>query len=385
MPKKQKSGLYRTKVTIGVKADGKPLYKWISGKTKKDLEQERRKVEEFYISGTGLRDDKLFGEYATEWYKTHKEPFLAPSSQCSFRSMLNKHILPAFADRNLRAIHSSDLQAFMNRFAGTSKTHISVAISVFRGIFGIAHTDRLVLTDPSQGLKRPEPAPQEDKRALTEAERANMVALFSLHTHGLYLAAMYYTGVRPGEARGLKWGDFDFKAGMLHVQRDIDFHAPGYPEGDLKTPAADRYIPIATELRALLWPRRGLPDVFLFTMPDGRPLTQYFAWEWWLELMIALKMAHPKTKVERKYRISGLRDKYVPEITPHTMRHNFITMCWENGIDVMLVMKMVGHKDSRTTLNIYTHLSRAQMESAQGKLDGMFEKKVAKKLHDGEK
>ena len=38
MAKKQASGLYRTKVKIGVNADGKDINQWISAKTKKELE-----------------------------------------------------------------------------------------------------------------------------------------------------------------------------------------------------------------------------------------------------------------------------------------------------------------------------------------------------------
>lgn len=384
MPKKQKSGLYRTKVTIGTKADGKPLYKYVSGRTKRELEAARREAEEYYISGTGLREDRIFGEYAVSWYKTHKAPFIAPKTQCGYRSIINRHVMPAFQSRNLRAITASDLQAFLNRLSGMSQTMITQSLSVLHGVFGTAYQDRIIPADISRGLRRPDAKPPAEKRALSVEERAAMVKIFPTHPRGLYLAAMYYTGVRPGEARGLKWCDFDFKADMLHVQRDIDFATPQAPVGDLKTTTADRFIPIASELRALLWPRRGLPGAFLFARPDGRPLDAYEADQWWFALMESLGHVRPLKPGENKYKIGGYRGKYAPLLTPHCMRHNFITMCWENGIDVMLTMKMVGHKDARTTLNIYTHLSRAQLETAHEKLDGMFAKKVAKKLHDGD-
>ena len=385
MPKKQKSGLYRSKVKIGVDADGKPLYKYISGRTQKELAKAKSEAEEYYIAGTGLRPDRLFGEYATNWYKVHKAPFIAPASQRGYRSMLNRYVLPAFASRNMRAIFASDLQAFLNSFAGRSGTMITLALAVLHGVFGMAYQDRILPADPSRGLRRPDAEPPAEKRALTDEERARMVALFPAHPLGLYLAAMYYTGVRPGECMGLQWGDFDFGADMLHVQRDVDYATPADPIGDLKTQAADRYVPIPAELRALLWPRRGLPNAYLFALPDGKLPTQYEADKMWVTLMDAAGMTRPAPEPtgKRKRRYYGLRAAVKPIITPHCMRHNYITMCWENGVDVMLTMKMVGHKDAKTTLNIYTHLSRAQLEGAQGKLDGMFEKKVAKKLHSG--
>lgn len=44
MPKKQKSGLYRTKVKVGTDQTGKPVVKWVSGKTQKELEDAKREV-----------------------------------------------------------------------------------------------------------------------------------------------------------------------------------------------------------------------------------------------------------------------------------------------------------------------------------------------------
>ena len=72
MAKKQESGLYRTKVKIGVDAQGKVLYKWISGKTKKELEEERQQVIAHYITGDGMQQDQLFGVYAQKWFKAKK-------------------------------------------------------------------------------------------------------------------------------------------------------------------------------------------------------------------------------------------------------------------------------------------------------------------------
>jgi integrase len=45
-------------------------------------------------------------------------------------------------------------------------------------------------------------------------------------------------------------------------------------------------------------------------------------------------------------------------------------------------MKLVGHASITTTMNIYTHLSEAQMAKTVAKLDDMFAgPRVASKLH----
>lgn len=381
MPTKQKSGLYRTKVKIGVDANGKDSVKWISGKTKKELEAERQKVIAYYIDGTALHDDRLFGEYAVEWYRVRKEPFISQSTKNAYRSMLNKHALPAFGDRKLRAIRPIELQEFVNRFAGASKSQITMVVSVLDGIFSAAVQDQILHLNPAASLRRPEATPPEERRALTEEECQRIIPLFSTHRYGPYLATMYYTGMRPGEVRGLQWGDFDWAADLVHVQRDVDYSTAKATVGELKTAAADRFIPIPAPLKALLWPRRGVPGAFVFQARGGGPYPQATAERAWLELMLAAGMVEP---VEHScYSQSDIRGRYRAVITPYTLRHNFITMCWENGMDLTITMKIVGHADYQTTRNIYTHLARKHLEKAKDKLGEMFgEEKVAQKLHN---
>lgn len=71
-----------------------------------------------------------------------------------------------------------------------------------------------------------------------------MLETIRTHPEGLFLAILCYLGVRRGEALGLKWGDFDFAAGQVHILREIDFASSASSEGTLKTAAADRFIPV---------------------------------------------------------------------------------------------------------------------------------------------
>lgn len=87
MATKQKDGRYRTKVKVGVTPDGRDINKWVSGKTKKELEDEKRRAIAHYITGTWLENDRLFGEYANEWFHVRKEPFIKPATQNCYRTI----------------------------------------------------------------------------------------------------------------------------------------------------------------------------------------------------------------------------------------------------------------------------------------------------------
>lgn len=381
---KQKDGRYRTKVKVGVTPDGKDINKWISGRTKKELEDEKRKAIAHFITGTGLEEDRLFGEYAAEWYRVRKAPFISDSTRNCYRTIINKHLLPAFGVRKLRAIKPMELQVFVNGYEGSSKSQITMIITTLENIFKCAVQDKILPSNPAEGLQRPAPQQAAEKRALTDEEKKRVVALFHTHKYGLYLATMYYTGMRPGEVRGLKWGDIDWSTDLIHVQRDIDYAAGG-KEGSLKTKAADRYIPISPDLRTLMQTHRGLPDMYCFPGVNGKPLAASAANRIWLELMRDCDMVVPVPEGEKTYYSAhDIRGQYRPLITPHAMRHNFITLCWENGMDIMLTMKLVGHSDYQTTRNIYTHLSQKHLEHAKEEIVRMFAEKtkVAEKLPD---
>ncbi|MBO7669697.1 MAG: tyrosine-type recombinase/integrase, partial [Oscillospiraceae bacterium] len=361
MPKRQKSGLYRSHVKIGVDANGKPILKYISGRTKAELERARREVVARYITGDAPVGDQVFGAYARKWFAALKSSGLSASSVESYRTALNRDILPVLGDINLRAIRVSDLQAIMAAQAGKSATKITCVRAALRRILDAACADRIISTNPMDHITTPKAAPPAEKRALTEDERAALMRVCRSHEKGAYLAAMYYLGARPGEVRGLQWGDVDFDALTVRVRRDIDYHAGG-TVGALKNRRSYRTVPMPEALAEILRPLRGLPGAWCFPGEKGGPLPKDSAERLWVDLMIAAGMAHPARP--NGYAAWDVRSSWAPDITPHALRHNYITMCWEAGLDPYTTMRLVGHSSIKTTMDIYTHLSDAQAAAA---------------------
>ena len=368
---------YRSKVKIGVDPTGKDIVKYIQGRTRAELRQAREAVIAHYITGQALASDRLFGDYASEWYHIKKAPFVSPSSRQSYRTALNKDLFPILGNRMLRAISSMDLQAILNAHADRSATKITVLLATLRGVFRSALADRLISADPTKSLSRPSAAPVKEKTVLTPDQRAALERVCRTHPDGHYLALMYYLGVRPGEARGLQWGDIDWKAGRVHIRRDIDYKDGGRA-GALKTEASARTVPIPAPLAAILEPLRGLPGAYIAHGPKDAhsPLAKSPAERIWVELMKDAGMAVPAPDPGR-YGVYDVRREWRAAITPHALRHNYITMCWEHGLDPYETMKLVGHTSITTTLNIYTHLSEVQLSRTAAKLDDMFAGKPA--------
>lgn len=358
--KKQSSGLYRTKVTIGHDPEGKPIVKWISAKTKRELEDKKRATIEYYITGTGAGGEAMFKPYAEQWliaYKSNK----SPSTYLSYMSVIKNQLNPVFGDRNLKSITALDIQSFMNTLSGRSAALINFAAGALNSIFKAAMRDRLVIANPASVIEKPQPKRAKAKPALTKAQRKTIESVIAEHPDGLFVAMLYYTGMRISEACGIQWGDIDWKERFIHVQRNID-HSGGHTRvGPLKTPQSDRYIPIAEPLMALLRKRPvGLPGSFLFTNKGGLPISYTTARTLFLEVMYSAGLA--------KYKDETLKSV----ISPHALRHNFITICYEKGIDAFTASKLAGHSNPNVTMAIYTHLSKEHLQDLSPAISKMF-------------
>lgn len=378
MATKQKSGLYRTKIKIGVDESGRDVYKYISGKTKKELEQARQHAIRHYVTGEALQDDRLFGEYAQEWFKLRLSPGLSPSSIQSYRTALNKHILPAFGDRKLRAIRPLELQAFLDKFAGASASQITYISASLSKIFKAACADRILSSDPTAHLIKPEATEAEEKTALTPEQRRLIEVACETHEHGLLLSLLYYLGLRGGEARGLQWGDIDWANHSIRVQRDID-DKDGGRAGKVKTKSSVRDVPIPDKLFYRLQAERGLPGMYIISGEiSGTAIGKTVFQRIWTHLMYDVGMVTPCENSH--YHKADYRSKWQPTITPHWLRHNYVTMCWEAGIDVYTTSKLVGHARIETTLRIYTHLTERAQKVAAEKLNSVFSEKSCTKV-----
>ncbi|MDO5703115.1 MAG: site-specific integrase, partial [Lachnospiraceae bacterium] len=177
---------------------------------------------------------------------------------------------------------------------------------------------------------------------------------------------------------GLKWSDFDFTEDQVHIQRDIDFAGFTAQEGDLKTEAADRFVPIPEELKEMLVPLRpkdGGEDQYVFHTADGRPLSQATFKRKWCELMLASGCADWRIIPEGSNRPNDILKQVKPRLTPHFFRHNYVTMLYESGVDPLIAMKIVGHRDYQTTANVYTHVRDEMLKKSTVDLDGVFKKR----------
>lgn len=385
MPRRQADKRYRAKITIGHSADGKPIVKYLSANTQRELEEAKAAARAHFVDGAAPARDRVFGEYTVEWFKAVKRPQLRRGSVSDYSRYINNHVIPQFGDRMLRAIRPLEIQSWLNTFEGKSDTFLTMLRAIMRGVYASALAEGIVQRDPTVSLKKPKAGKPSEKRAFTEEEITRIEATIARHRHGLLLSVLYHLGVRRGEALGLQWGDIDWSEQVVRIQRDIDYGVSHQGVADeLKSEKSDRVIPIPDDLYNALKARRGLPGVYVFSNGRG-PYSRTMFQRAWMELMIdagfATKAERPKNKKTGKPPAPDVRLDWKSSITPHYTRHNYATMLFNAGVDPLIAMRLLGHADYATTAKIYTHLNNMHIKNASVQIKGMFKKeKVAEKL-----
>lgn len=274
-----------------------------------------------------------------------------------YRGILDNHIIPAFKDRRLYAITANDLRIVMNSMSSKSKSFVGYVKTILSGVFSLAYAQGIIDRDPSVSLSKT-CAPKSERRALTDLESDAVLKVGFSHAEGLLLLLLYYTGLRVGEALGLQWRDIDFNTSVLSVDRDIDHKTKSIYT--VKTPSSVRNVPIPQPLLSVLITRRGIGEAHLIQTAEGNPYYSRSAYRnLWNRLMSAVKKTYPEIECNQRNR---------PVITAHYLRHNYAY----NGIDVLTAQKILGHKDAKTTLSLYTHLSEKQMDNGAKKIMAMF-------------
>ena len=164
------------------------------------------------------------------------------------------------------------------------------------------------------------------------------------------------TGMRRGEALGLRWADLDLDGGWLSVRQTfvvVDNHIqvsrPKTARGcrrialDHATIAALRAHHTAQAAERLAagpaWPNTDL----VFTCEDGTPLHP----------------EHFRRQFDRHVARAGL-----PRIRLHDLRHTHATLALQAGVHPKVVSERLGHSTVAMTMDVYSYAVPALQQDA---------------------
>lgn len=217
--------------------------------------------------------------------------------------------------------------------------------------------------NPCQRVKPPQ-AERKEAAILDEKETAELIQCLDNEPLKYKTAVMLllYTGMRRGELCGLEWSDIDFKTGILHITKAVQYIPDkGIYEDSTKTKQSNRVIRIPSAMMILLKQYMIYQKQIQLSMGDqwqnsGKIFTTDYG-----------AVMHPDTL--SSWFKGFIRRHNLPDIHIHTLRHVSATLLIAGGADVATVSKRLGHSNKSTTLNIYTHA----IQSADARAAEMLE------------
>jgi integrase len=246
------------------------------------------------------------------------------------------------------------------RRAGATTSAIKKLRAALSAMFATAFQDGLVRSNPIQGVRVPTALPgaaaaAEDKaKALTRAELS--VFLGAVDADWLmFCEFLVQTGLRIGEAVGLRWEHLDL--GGEHPKVMVREQVYEGERKVLKSKYSVRDIPLSPAMASKLLAHRR--DTY------RGPKTPVFASAAGTELRpanIYRRVIFPAAKAARLIReVEGeskgkmvVRERSL--VSGHTLRHTCASLLFERGRNVKQVSRWLGHANASFTLETYVHL-----------------------------
>lgn len=281
-----------------------------------------------------------------------------------------KHLAPArayFAGAAMNDIDPQAVRGYLEslKLQGKSKHTVANAKSVLSCIFSFWCAEYHGTGNPVLLAKLPAGLHEGGREEPTEEQQR------AIHAHpegcGFWALLFEYTGLRMGEANGLRWADVDLSAGVITPVQAMPWDRNQPYQELLKTKNAYRAIPILSPLRPLLEAGKAAHAPEDYVLSDTpRPLTQSQYSRRWVMYCREIGLAESYTK-QTKIPATSLRPartvdrlEYRALVTAHQFRHLYATNLFYAGVPDAVAQRLLGHADIMTTRRVYQHLREAE-------------------------
>lgn len=365
MPKKQRyyrrpDGLYETIKTINGKR--------VAFRGKTCAEVDRKLLEFAEVEEMG----RPFEAVIDEWYASIQKSV----SEATLRvySVSLKRLKAKFGAMRMREVRPIDIQRYIHEFErrGYAAQTVSIEISVLKAVFAYAVLCGDCEINPVREVKKSRRLPRQKRSALTEEQERRVERYRG--EHWLLGLMLLYTGCRRGELLALTWQDIDREAGVIHVNKKLNYTGRARPHVDhfLKNRNAEnnngdeRNVPLLAPLAAAL-PRNRIGKIF--TNDDGEYLSSHEFNSVWRDFCRGVGF------VELRQDEEGKEVEAFP-ITPHCFRHSFATLCYEAGVDPKTAAAYLGDTEA-ITQRIYTELRNGKHADGVERVNAYLELRAA--------
>jgi integrase len=355
-----RTGRWCALLTVGHNENGKRRRRYLYGATKAEVLEKLHATQADARTGLLVEPNRLtLGEFVRHWMKTSAEQRVRPTTLVTYRSLLDRNVVPYLSGTRLdklQHVHLDAWHAQMERNGASMRTRRSAHV-LLGTILRRAVKLGLIARNPLDRVDKPR-VPEVEIQAFTPDQvRVLLDAARGHRLEALFVLAVT-TGARQGELFGLEWRDVDLDAGMLTIQRTLLEAACKLSVGEPKTRKSRRSLNLPVQaVEALRTHRSRLPAVphptmRIFTDTEGRPLRKSnFIRRDWHPLLAKADLSYLKF---------------------HSLRHSHVTMLLAAGGNLKAVSERVGHSRTSMTSDVYAHAVQGMQQELADKLDQLI-------------
>lgn len=298
---------------------------------------------------------------------------------------VNNYIVKPLGDMYMSDVTSDDIRVALIPASQKSASVYNKVNMLFKCIFYSAERSELLDYNPSASISAKGGTPAKDKDALTDEQVKVLLDTVRELPPYLFIMIGLYSGLRREEILGLQWDCvfLDTRTPYIAVRRAWRTeHNRPVVSTVLKTPAAQRDIPIPKCLvDCLLETKKSSISDYVIADSKGEPLAYSQFQRLWKYVTVRSTKERTCYKVINGQRIKytkkpalGTHQKNNPsivytmdfEVTPHQLRHTYITNLLYAGVDPKTVQYLAGHENSKTTMDIYAKVKYNRPEELIG-------------------
>ena len=335
-------------------------------------EQESRRLAKEKLKTLPIHDGTLVpvaaklstSDFLTNWISKQHKNSIAATTYRRYESLIRIHIIPAIGAIKLQAVTKNHINALLlqMREKGQSARSQQQTRAVLSAAFESAIADDLVASNPvsksrtiSLNVVQIQPLTLlEVKKLLANTSTVQMQAR-------IRIAVLY--GMRQGEALGLQWKDVDFNKKTIFVWQQIQKIEGRYEFVKLKSDDSIRTLEVDDDTLAALKAHKIQQNIdrlasgdcwndhdLVFTTSIGKPIdykTDYRQWH------------------------RALTNANLPIKRLHDARHTAATLLFDQGLDIEVIRRFMGHSSVLITSKTYVHHSARQLKGAADLIERM--------------
>lgn len=345
-------------ITLKDDAGGPVRRKYLSAKTRSEVVRKLKALQRQIDEGLTTSDESVTVEILiNRWRDDVLRHQVSANTVDNYMRVAIHHIIPTLGTKRLAQLTTNDVDRLI---AMKMKSDLAVSsVKRIRSVLAQAidqgmrwgWVNRNVAT-----LARSPRMPRQEGRTMTPEQAQQF--LESLHGHrreALY-SLMLATGLRRGEALGLKWEDFDETKGLLHIRRQLLRQEGVLVTTDTKTFQSRRTVNVPSQMNVSLRQHRVRQDAERSAMGDAWTDTGF------IFTSVIGTPFDPRNLLREFKKVcldAGLGDWHL-----HELRHSAASLMLAHGVKLQVVSEVLGHASIRMTADVYGHVLDPDRQAA---------------------